>query len=97
MPKVTSKLQFTIPKAVAEKARVRVGDELDCQAVGNVILLRPRRPHPCLSVEERLASFDASIAATDLRWAGWSGPVPTDRGWTRADAYGRGEDDDLGV
>lgn len=98
MPKVTSKLQVTIPKALADQAHIQVGDELDCELVANVLIFRPRRHGPLPTAAERLALFDATTAEFDRKAAMWTGPPPTDRGWTREDCYRRDDDDDdLGV
>jgi len=37
MPKVTSKLQLTVPKLIAERFGIRPGDELQWIAVGEAI------------------------------------------------------------
>ena len=37
MAKVTSKLQVTVPKALAEKYAIRPGDEIAWEAAGDVI------------------------------------------------------------
>jgi antitoxin component of MazEF toxin-antitoxin module len=97
MPRVTSKFQFTLPKAVAEASGVRVGDDLDCVAAGSVIVLRPRTGHAGVAptVSERLALFDAATAAHVARTAAAPMPAGGDRGWTRGEAYDRGAGDDL--
>jgi antitoxin component of MazEF toxin-antitoxin module len=97
MPRVTSKFQFTLPKAVAEASGVRVGDDLDCESAGSVIVLRPRTGHAGVAptVSERLALFDAATAALATRTPSALMPAGGDRGWTRGDAYERGTGDDL--
>jgi AbrB family looped-hinge helix DNA binding protein len=85
MSKITSKLQVTIPKAIADRHRLRPGDEIDFVSAGESIRLeRPRAPKP-LSIEERLRLFDA--ATRRLRRRKWEGKPPADRGWTRAELY----------
>lgn len=85
MSKITSKLQVTIPKAIADRHGLRPGDEIDFVSAGESIRLeRPRAPKP-LSIEERLRLFDA--ATRRLRRRKWKGKLPADRGWTRTELY----------
>lgn len=87
MAKVTSKLQVTVPKAIAERFGIRPGDEIEFQAAGDAIrILRTQRRTP-LSVEERLRLFDESTKR--IRKRRWKGKPPKDRGWTREDLYDR--------
>jgi AbrB family looped-hinge helix DNA binding protein len=61
MPKVTSKLQVTVPKALAEKYRIRPGDRIEWEAAGDAIRVVPAlRPAAALSVDARLRLFDAA-------------------------------------
>ena len=61
MSKVTSKLQVTIPKAIAEQYGIRTGAELDRVAVGDSIKAVPRAPKsqgaPAADVQERVKWF----------------------------------------
>ena len=41
MPKVTSKLQLTVPKAIADQYGIRPGDELQWIAAGEAIRVIP--------------------------------------------------------
>jgi len=95
MSKVTSKLQVTIPKAVAEQYGIKPGDEIEFVPAGDVIRVVPpgRRRTPRLSVEERLRLFDEATARQREREAKMKLPAepPTDRGWTREDLYDRGK------
>lgn len=99
MPKVTSKLQLTVPKKIAEQYGIRPGDELDWIPAGDSIrvevVTRKARSGQELSKEERLALFDASvkrlrkIQAEQLREAK-ARPMrvtPENRGWTREELY----------
>ncbi|HEY3202352.1 MAG TPA: AbrB/MazE/SpoVT family DNA-binding domain-containing protein [Thermoanaerobaculia bacterium] len=88
MAKVTSKLQVTIPKAIAERHRIRPGDRIEFVSAGEVIRVEPAGRHKPLSVKERLDLFDA--ATRRLRRRRWTGPVPADRGWKREHLYDRG-------
>ena len=87
MAKVTSKLQVTVPKAIADRFGIRPGDEIEFQAAGDGIrILRPEK-RMALSVEERLSLFDESTKR--VRRRRWKGKTPKDRGWTREDLYER--------
>jgi AbrB family looped-hinge helix DNA binding protein len=86
MSKVTSKLQVTLPKALAQKYGIEPGSEIEFEPAGNVILIRPRDAVPRLSVEQRLALFDATTAWLDKRKRPRS--RAKDRGWTREELYG---------
>lgn len=102
MPKVTSKLQLTVPKAIADEYGIRPGDELNWIPAGESIRVelsrgRSNAGHQ-LTVEERLALFDSGMQRVDNLQAkelkknrGKSGHQ--DRGWTREDLY----DDDRGL
>jgi AbrB family looped-hinge helix DNA binding protein len=99
MPKVTSKLQLTVPKAIADQYGIRPGDELEWSPAGESIrveLVRPKaKPGHELTVGERLALFDANtkwldeLQADQLNEAKAKGTrlTPENRGWTREDLY----------
>ena len=95
MAKVTSKLQVTIPKAIASRYGIKPGDEIEFQDGGPFIRVIPpqRAPRHRLSVEERLRLFDAATARQRERERRMKLPAdpPTDRGWTREDLYDRGK------
>jgi AbrB family looped-hinge helix DNA binding protein len=61
MAKVTSKLQLTVPKVIADEYGIKPGDQLDWAAAGDVIRVIPaksRRSRVHLrSVEERVELF----------------------------------------
>ncbi|MFZ0956978.1 MAG: AbrB/MazE/SpoVT family DNA-binding domain-containing protein [Candidatus Sulfotelmatobacter sp.] len=99
MPKVTSKLQLTVPKAIADKYGIRPGDELEWIPAGDSIRVelvrhKAKAGHE-LTVEERLALFDANtkwldeLQADQLAEAKAKGTQLTreNRGWTREDLY----------
>lgn len=95
MPKVTSKLQLTVPKAIADRFGIRPGDELQWTAAGEAIRVTPvgkssRRPD-ARSVKERLELFDQATERQKRRQAkiGRIVPRPADRDWKRDDLYGR--------
>ena len=98
MPKVTSKLQLTVPKVIAEKYGIRPGDELEWTPAGGSIRVRPvkHKAKADLNVEERLALFDENtkwldeLQAEELRYSKSSeGRITREnRGWTREELYG---------
>ena len=87
MAKVTSKLQVTIPKALAERHRIKPGDEIEWTSAGDVIRIETAGKPP-LGVQERLRLFDE--ATKRLRRRRWKGGPVKDRGWTREELYTRG-------
>ena len=98
MPKVTSKLQLTVPKRIADQYGIRPGDELEWVAAGDSIrveLMRRKAKNGMrLSPKERLELFDeATIRRRKREQAlskGKTRPQPetSDRGWTREELYG---------
>ena len=92
MSKITSKLQVTIPKAIADSYGLRPGDEIEWQAAGDAIRLVPAVPaggKKPLSLEERLRLFDETTKRIQ-KLPPYKGPDPSDRGWKREDLYRRG-------
>ena len=94
MAKVTSKLQLTIPKRIAEQYGIAPGDEVDLQPAGDIIRLIPpgRRARKRLSDKERLRLFDAATARQREREKQMRIPAepPPKRDWHREDVYDRG-------
>jgi AbrB family looped-hinge helix DNA binding protein len=92
MAKVTSKLQVTVPKVLAEQYGIRPGDEIEWQAAGDAIRIVRAGPRPAaLSTAERLRLFDRATARQKQRESGRARPGRSrTRGWTRADLYRRG-------
>lgn len=93
MAKVTSKLQLTLPKKLAEQYGIKPGDEVEFKAGGNIIHLIPtgRVVHDVLSPEERVRLFDDTnrrVRAAQRHLELPSEP-PQDRGWTREELYDR--------
>jgi bifunctional DNA-binding transcriptional regulator/antitoxin component of YhaV-PrlF toxin-antitoxin module len=96
MPKVTSKLQLTVPKKIAGQYGIRPGDELEWVPAGEGIrveLIRSKAKHGHeLTTEERLALFDANtkwldeLQAEQLKEAK-DKVTRENRGWTREDLY----------
>jgi AbrB family looped-hinge helix DNA binding protein len=101
MAKVTSKLQLTVPKAIADQYGIKPGDELEWVPAGDSIrveLVRDKAAYQ-LTVEERLALFDAGmervdkLQAEELKQNQGKRPTREERGWTRDDLY----NDDRGL
>jgi AbrB family looped-hinge helix DNA binding protein len=90
--RVTSKLQVTMPKVIAEQFGIRPGDEIQWEPAGEVIrVVPPRRKIPTLDLETRLRLFDEATERQKRRQAGKGRRrAGRDRGWRREDLYGRG-------
>jgi AbrB family looped-hinge helix DNA binding protein len=87
MAKVTSKLQVTVPKAIADRFGIAPGDDIEWEAAGDVIRVVPSPRPATRDVKARRALFDKATARQRERER--TRPVDTaeDRGWTREDLY----------
>ncbi len=91
--KVTSKLQVTIPKTIAERYDIAPGQEIEWLQAGDAIRVVPqsalRRP---LDRSARLKMFDRATARQIARQSERpvSAPRNGERGWTREELYERG-------
>ena len=99
---MTSKLQLTVPKVIADQYGIRPGDELEWIPAGEGIRVelvrRKAKAGQRLTAVERVALFDAGMARVDKLQAAElkanrGKPAPRDRGWTREDLY----NDDRGL
>jgi bifunctional DNA-binding transcriptional regulator/antitoxin component of YhaV-PrlF toxin-antitoxin module len=91
MAKVTSKLQVTLPRAIADRYGIRPGDDIQWQPAGNVIrVVPPGTQTPVLSLEDRLKLFDTATIRQKVRQRRRKPGRTVDRGWRREDAYTRG-------
>ena len=93
MSKVTSKLQVTVPKALAERYGIQPGDDIRFEEAGEVMRVVPdaaAKPAQVLNTEARLRLFDAATARQRMREAGRSLRTASSRGWTREELYERG-------
>ena len=93
MPKVSSKLQVTVPKAIAERYNIRPGDDIRFEPAGENIRMVPagaRTQKKELDTKTRLRIFDEAMARQDAREAGRTRAPATERGWTREEIYTRG-------
>src|SRR5882762_10626469 len=98
MPKVTSKLQLTVPKAIADQYGIRPGDELEWIPAGESIrvkLVSKVKSGHKLTTKQWLELFDANtkwldeLQAQELKEATAKGTRVTreNRGWTREELY----------
>jgi bifunctional DNA-binding transcriptional regulator/antitoxin component of YhaV-PrlF toxin-antitoxin module len=91
MSKVTSKLQLTLPKALAEQYGIEPGDEVTWLPAGESLrLLPPRVAVPAADPARRLKLFDAATERQSRREKQRGPAKGAARGWTREDLYGRG-------
>ena len=92
MAKVTSKLQVTIPKAIADQYGIQPGDEIDWVAAGEGIRVVPMKAERASGdVTTKLKRFDEATRRQRRREAGERRPRPrNDRGWKREELYHRG-------
>src|SRR5579875_437897 len=105
MAKVTSKLQLTVPKAIADQYGIRPGDELEWVAAADTIRVVSanfaRRLQQARPVEERLRLFDQATERqrqretspeeeTEVTSERPPKPHEIERGWRREDLYDRG-------
>jgi AbrB family looped-hinge helix DNA binding protein len=95
MAKVTSKLQVTIPKRIADEYGIGPGDDVEFVPAGDSIRLVParRRASESLSLDERLRLFDEDTARQREREKVFTIPLkaPRERDWRREDLYTRGK------
>ena len=88
MSKVTSKYQVSIPKNLAEKIGIRVGDELEWEEAAGMLRARAAAlPKASFPIAERLRLFDAATVRQDKRARARRLPRSSGRGWTREDLY----------
>ena len=92
MAKVTSKLQVTVPKALADQYGIAPGDEIEWEAAGDVIRVVPSRKAPIRDLRSRARLFDkATKRQRERERAGPRVKAARDRGWTREELYDRGQ------
>ncbi|MBI1964707.1 MAG: AbrB/MazE/SpoVT family DNA-binding domain-containing protein [Betaproteobacteria bacterium] len=90
MSKVTSKFQVSIPKALAERIGIRVGDELAWEDAAGTLRARVATAAKTrMTLRERLRLFDAATARQVERERKRRLPRGKGRGWTREDLYTR--------
>jgi bifunctional DNA-binding transcriptional regulator/antitoxin component of YhaV-PrlF toxin-antitoxin module len=95
MSRVTSKLQITIPRAVARRHAIEPGSELRFEDAGEAIRLVPMvesSEKPGRDTGDRLRLFDEATVRQDSRnrrVLARVGGAAADRGWKREDLYDR--------
>jgi AbrB family looped-hinge helix DNA binding protein len=88
--KVTSKLQVTVPKAIADRYRIKPGDEIVWIEAGDSIRVQRRKSlPPKRGPAARLRLFDEATARQRTRNEEVS-PATGGRGWRREELYDRG-------
>lgn len=88
---MTSKLQVTVPKALADRYGIAPGDEIEWEAAGDVIRIVPAAAKsPALDRAGRRRLFDRATERQRQREAAVPDRGAGDRGWTREDLYERG-------
>jgi len=92
MAKVTSKLQVTLPKALARQYRIEPGDDILWVAAGDAIRVIPAKQGTSAGAtrDEKLAWFDRATQRQRARDAKRTKGTTTSRGWQREELYDRG-------
>ena len=88
MSRITSKLQVTIPKHVADLFGLAPGAEIEWIPEGSSLRVLVPGSRPVPSVPERLALFDAASERLRARGPVPAGALVEDRGWSREELYG---------
>ena len=96
MSKVTSKLQVTLPKSIADRFNIKPGDQIDWEAAGDTIRVVPARKNARRKQTpvERLKHFDRATERQrerekSLDSALLAASARQGRGWARSDLYDR--------
>jgi AbrB family looped-hinge helix DNA binding protein len=89
MSRVTSKLQVTIPKAVADRYEITPGAEVVFEPSGDVIRVVPQK-RSVRDPSERVRLFEQALARQRQREEGRAFPEAQHRGWAREELYDRG-------
>jgi AbrB family looped-hinge helix DNA binding protein len=94
MARVTSKLQVSIPKRIADECGIAPGDEIDfVLSGGSIRVVRSGKRASTPTTDERLELFDRATARQKARQRGnpRSGEGGSGgRGWSRDTLYDRG-------
>ncbi|PYQ14335.1 MAG: hypothetical protein DMF80_12855 [Acidobacteria bacterium] len=92
MSRVTSKLQVTLPKAIAQRYGIRPGDEISWTPAGDAIRVEAAHDRtPVLDLRDRLRQFDEATERQRRRQSRRRRTaIGRARGWNREDLYGRG-------
>jgi AbrB family looped-hinge helix DNA binding protein len=90
MAKVTSKLQVTVPKALADQFGIAPGDEIEWEAAGDAIRVVPSARPDKADTRTRRRLFDKATERQRERERTSALEPASDRGWTREELYERG-------
>ena len=96
MSKVTSKLQVTVPKALAEHYGIRSGDDIRFEEAGEMTRVVPSDAGARaagLDTDARLRLFDAATERQRAREETRALRRSSTRGWTREELYENGRSD----
>ena len=86
---MTSKLQVTIPKAVADRYEITPGADVVFEPAGDVIRVVPQK-RSVRDPRERVRLFEQALLRQRQREEGGLFREAQDRGWSREDLYDRG-------
>ena len=91
MARVTSKLQVTVPKAIADRYRIAPGQEIQWLPAGDAIRVVPHASlEPRADASRRLDLFDRATERQRARDViRHREPSTAGRGWTREELYRR--------
>lgn len=88
---MTSKLQVTIPKAIADDYGITPGDEIEFAPAGEIIRVLPAGERPAVVDRARqLDLFDQATNRQRARQKNKRAEPTKDRGWRRDELYERG-------
>lgn len=89
---MTSKLQVTLPKALADQYSIKPGDEIEWEAAADIIHVIPPRLIPVPGRQRRLELFDLATQRQRQRERKRRRKRndAVTRGWAREDLYDRG-------
>ncbi len=92
MSRVTSKLQVTIPKSIADRYEIQPGQEIDWLEADEAIRVLPASSRqPVSDRASRLELYDRATERQRARQAKLPyRPGKEDRGWSREELYERG-------
>jgi AbrB family looped-hinge helix DNA binding protein len=96
MSKVTSKLQVTLPKAMAEQLGINPGDEIDWEIAGEMLRVIPaaKRRRVKGGTQAQVGLFDQATRRQRKRESmvdpALLRTAQSGRGWTREGLYSRG-------
>jgi AbrB family looped-hinge helix DNA binding protein len=85
--RVTSKLQVTVPKVIADRYGIRPGDEIEWVPAGDAVRIVLAGTPSAVDPRRQLELFDAATARQQARNAATRPSAAPDRGWTREELY----------